>query len=43
MLAFFLRRLKLALITILGVTLIVFIAARLSGDVVYPACKPSFC
>src|SRR3989338_3143000 len=35
MLAFFLRRLKLALITILGVTLIVFIAARLSGDVVY--------
>ena len=35
MLSFFLRRLKLALITILGVTLIVFVAARLSGDVVY--------
>lgn len=35
MLAFFLRRLKLALITVFGVTLLVFIAARLSGDVVY--------
>ena len=35
MLAFFLRRLKLALITLFGVTLLVFIAARLSGDVVY--------
>jgi ABC-type dipeptide/oligopeptide/nickel transport system permease component len=35
MLSFFLRRLKLALITIFGVTLLVFGAARLSGDVVY--------
>jgi peptide/nickel transport system permease protein len=35
MLAFFLKRLQLALITIFGVTLLVFIAARLSGDVVY--------
>jgi len=35
MVSFFLHRLKLALITIFGVTLLVFIAARLSGDVVY--------
>lgn len=35
MLSFVLRRLQLALITVFGVTLIVFIAARLSGDVVY--------
>lgn len=35
MLAFFLKRLQLALITLFGVTLLVFIAARLSGDVVY--------
>lgn len=35
MVSFFLHRLKLALITVFGVTLLVFIAARLSGDVVY--------
>ncbi len=35
MLAFFLRRLKLAFVTVFGVTLLVFVAARLSGDVVY--------
>lgn len=35
MLSFVLRRLQLALITVFGVTLIVFVAARLSGDVVY--------
>ena len=35
MVSFFLHRLKLALITIFGVTLLVFIAARVSGDVVY--------
>ncbi len=35
MVSFFLHRLRLALITIFGVTLLVFIAARLSGDVVY--------
>ena len=35
MLSFFIRRLQLALITVIGLTLLVFIAARLSGDVVY--------
>ena len=33
MLRYFLRRLRLAVITIIGVSMIVFVAARLSGDV----------